>query len=137
MEEKSTKPRVVLSSNSSGQHRLEATLRCSDSIDMREASAMYREECPTPSTHFSIDSEDGQPKSGEVEYASVKLTESVDRICDALVMVFGKISKVSDAAKQQSLILESISRWLVGVAVVQVVLFVFNICILVMFMVSK
>jgi hypothetical protein len=57
----------------------------------------------------------------EMSTAAIKLTESVDKVCEALVMVFGKISEVSDIAHGQTLALRNVLRWIIFVGVIQAV----------------
>lgn len=113
------KPLKVPSSHSSGQHRLqlEDEMRSITPKEVEVAKERYADAQTTPPPPFPIDS--GTCEVKEMSEAAVKLTDSVDKVCEALVMVFGKISAVSDEAHGQTLVLRFLMRLMVVVAVIQ------------------
>jgi len=61
------------------------------------------------------------PDVREMGEAATKLTESVDKVCEALVMVFGQIRDVSDEGHGQTLMLRNVLRWIMFTGIVQAV----------------
>ena len=114
------------SSHTSGQHRLnlEAEMRRNTPTEVQAAKDRYEQE---QSTSTPPPPEEKDPRSStnpdiqEMSGAATKLTESVDKVCEALVMVFGKISQVSDESHGQTLVLRSLMRLMTLVAVIQAV----------------
>lgn len=125
-----SKQKKTYSGHSSGKHRLnlEAALRQSTTRELELAKERFGEERDVSP---SVIPEDFGPVVQEVEEATVRLTESVDKICEALVLVFGKISSVSDESHGQTLALRSLIRWVIGVATVQAVVCLFMIFVMI------
>jgi hypothetical protein len=106
------------SSHSSKQHRLQLDeeLRRNTPNEVETAKKRFVK------AQSSVPSElSGAFEVKEVSTAAVKLTESVDKVCEALVIVFGKISEVSDIAHGQTMVLRSLLRWIIVVGVLQAV----------------
>ena len=121
MDEKPLKDQAP-SSHSSGQHRLqlEDEMRRNTPKQVESAKERYVEvqaSCPASPVPPPMDS--GAFEVKEMNDAATKLTVSVDKVCEALVMVFGKISDVSDEAHGQTLVLRSLMKLMVVVAIIQ------------------
>ena len=133
-----TKPKKgqPLDSHGSGQHRLDLDDHLkSNTPQQREKAQVRFEEAqlasptpPPPPRTPQISSPDIQ----EMAAAADKLGVAVDRICEAMILVFGKISEVSDEAHGQTLALRSGMKWLVRVGVIQAVVCVLMILIMLM-----
>lgn len=125
MDEKLTKDQSP-SSHSSGQHRLqldeELRRNTPNEVEIAKKRFVKAQASVPPSDPPSPRSElSGAFEVKEVSTAAIKLTESVDKVCEALVIVFGKISEVSDIAHGQTLVLRSLLRWIIVVGVLQAV----------------
>ena len=114
------------SSHSSGQHRLQLdeALRRNTPTQVEAAKAAFESaqtSTPPPSSRSPLPPPPSASSSEikEMGEAATKLGESVDKVCEALVMVFGKISNVSDEAHGQTLMLRSLTRLMVVVAIIQ------------------
>jgi len=109
------------SSHSSGSHRLELEkhLLANTPVEVEAAQVAFdgARSSPPPLIPRSPALSSPDQERGD---ASRALGESVDKVCEALVMVFGKISQVSDQSHGQTLVLRSLMRWLIGVAAIQV-----------------
>lgn len=116
------------SSHSSGQHRLQLDeeLRRNSPTEVEAAKQRFVEaqasSPPSPlPPRMPTRTGSGSFEVKEMSDAAIKLTESVDKVCEALVLVFAKISEVSDIAHGQTLVLRSLLRWIIVVGVLQAV----------------
>jgi len=100
---------------------LEKQLRKNTPVEVEAAKARYEQEKssdPPPPPRTKLDS---MSEAQEMAEAASRLGEAVDRICEALVLVFGKISAVSDTSHGQALALRSMLKWVLRVALIQIV----------------
>jgi hypothetical protein len=109
------------SSHSSGQHRLnlEAEMSRSTPTEVAQAHNRYEEEKMSSEPPPDQPRMQSSPDVREMGDAARQLGESVDKVCEALVMVFGKISQVSDESHGQTLVLRSLMKLMVVVAIIQ------------------
>ena len=108
-------------SSSSGQHvlRLEEKLRENDPNALVLAKDRYekaKESSDPPPPREPL------PSSSEVTDAAKTLAESVDKVCEALILVFDKISRVSDEAHGGTVIMQRVLRWMVWIGILQAVI---------------
>lgn len=122
-----------MKSSTSGPHQLdlERTLRSARPEEHTKAQLAYGEAvrpypprgrpAPPPPPPIRRQLPSVPEAASEIEGASKHLRESVDKICEALVLVFGKMEDVGSMVEGQARALRRITRWLAVVVVFQLI----------------